>query len=294
MLNTSFAGSTLTTIMVNTHPDVTSIGEGINARIFSRPGKSDEYPCSCGAVVSQCEFWEALGRRVREQGMPFEIARIRLGYAPETRLGRRIVSRLRPRTFSSYHALTQAVSRRRRRRLDTANSALIAAALDVDDARLFFYAGKSLFGHYQLIRLPDLDVRFLRIIRDARSFAASYKIKGRGVEHAVRVWRRSQTAIGDFIATHVAPDRVLTVKYEELCGTPRDVLASIFGFLNLAPFDVPDVFYPGRQHITGNRIRLEPEIRVKAVERWRSVLSADDLALVGRVNGPLNAALGYA
>ena len=293
MLNTSFAGSTLTTIMVNSHPHVTSIGEGINARIFRKPGKSATYPCSCGTVVGQCEFWQALGRRVRERGVPFDIARIRLGYAPESRMGRRIVSRLPPSAFAPYHAMTQAVSGLRRRRLDDANRALIASALEIDNARLFFLAGKSLFGHYQLMRLPDLDVRFLRIIRDARSFAASYKVKGRSVEDAARVWRRSQAAIDEFIAVHVPKGRVLTIKYEELCRAPMETLTGIHGFFELEPVDVPEVFYPGKQHITGNRIRLEREIRVRSVERWRRVLSADELALVERATGTMNAAMGY-
>jgi hypothetical protein len=293
LLNTSFAGSTLTTIMVNTHPDVTSIGEGINARIFSSPRRSERYRCTCGVVLSECPYWSAIGQGVRARGLPFDIAGVRLGYTPDSSIERFLVRHLRPRLYHSFHRMTQPIWGGRRRVIDDANVAFIESALEAANARLFFFAGKNLWGHFQLLKMPRLEIKFIRITRDARSFAASYKARGRPFRDAVRVWRKTQEGISAFTSSSIASGCLMTLRYEDLCADPRGELGKVFSFLELDPIDVPDVFYPSRQHITGNHIRHVHELRVTVVERWREVLSEQEVAVVNRSNGPLNREFGY-
>lgn len=59
LASTPYTGSTLFSGLLGSHPDIATISEltGIN------PGLDPEtYPCSCGAYLSECHFYQAVSR----------------------------------------------------------------------------------------------------------------------------------------------------------------------------------------------------------------------------------------
>jgi hypothetical protein len=161
------------------------------------------------------------------------------------------------------------------------------------------------------------DARFVQIIRDGRDVAVSHAEKpwlsatsagtgqrGRGgqawgpwarwwvePERAAEFtaasdltrtawsWRRFTESARNALA-ELPPERVLTVRYEDLVTRPEEAAATIAAF-----FGHPDVPAPLREALA----KADPG----SVGRWRSVLDADGLADVEREAGALLRELGY-
>ena len=70
---TSFTGSTLLSFLLNLHPQIVGVGEmtGPFRGVEDRRG----YPCSCGAALSECPFWTAVGQEMAGRAL------LRLGQA---------------------------------------------------------------------------------------------------------------------------------------------------------------------------------------------------------------------
>jgi hypothetical protein len=70
----SFCGSTLLAIVLNTHPEIVSVGEMGPSKRF---GDSD-YECSCGVRIVECPFYAAVQARMQELGVAFDPGDMRL------------------------------------------------------------------------------------------------------------------------------------------------------------------------------------------------------------------------
>src|SRR5687767_15395896 len=66
----SFSGSTLLTFLLNAHADIATIGE-------LKWGDIDlqTYHCSCGSLLRECRFWQAVESQMKEPGLPFDLKR---------------------------------------------------------------------------------------------------------------------------------------------------------------------------------------------------------------------------
>ncbi len=161
------------------------------------------------------------------------------------------------------------------------------------------------------------DARFVQIIRDGRDVAVSHAEKpwlsaasagsgkrGRGgqawgpwarwwvereradefaaasdLTRTAWSWRRFTSAARDALAT-LPPDRVLTVRYEELVTDPERAAAGIAAFFGHAETPEP---------LRAALAKADPS----SIGRWRQALSAEGLADVEREAGPLLRELGY-
>jgi hypothetical protein len=110
---------------------------------------------------------------------------------------------------------------------------------------------------------------------------------------AAREWRRSNEAADCLIKT-LPPGQWMRVSYEEGCQNPREALMRICLFLGLGPARINLDFRSRQQHVIGNGMRMDSASEIRADERWRSVLSGDDLSVFNDVAGTLNRQLGYA
>jgi hypothetical protein len=109
---------------------------------------------------------------------------------------------------------------------------------------------------------------------------------------AARAWRRSSEEAEKVLAT-LPPSRWTSVRYEHLCASPRDVLAGVFTFLGLDPGKAAADFRAVAHHVLGNGMRLDSTSEVCLDERWKSVLTEDDLQVFQAVAGDLNRRYGY-
>jgi hypothetical protein len=132
------------------------------------------------------------------------------------------------------------------------------------------------------------DGRLIVILRDPRGWYASARDHtaawaGGPPEAALEPWLEGVDEL--VAAKRERPGEVLVVTYERLVSSPRDALASIAEWLELS--------WDGRlMTATFNRRGIEPEssfglrgadISAVPAERWREVLSADEIQSVDRL-----------
>ena len=294
LMNTSYAGSTMMTLLMDSHPQIASVGEGINRRIFVK--NPDAFSCSCGEVLIHCAFWKQVAQCVNDQGIDFQIQDLSLGYKYQNSVLRHLLHTYyaHPK-LGPWHADLSSrlpIHASRIKKIGRINVAFIRAALKVTGADVFFSASKNLMGHHHLLGVPELEVKFIRIVRDVRSFASSYKLKGKTVPEAIKVWRNYQLC-ADYLMQTLPEHDVILVRYEDLCRQPDYWLETIHHFLEVEARPLPDVFIPKEHHITGNKIRLQPQLTVQPIERWKTILTDDEIDLTLRLAGPINRRFGY-
>ena len=77
LASTPYTGSTLTSILMGSHPDIATISEltGVNASI-----DVTDYRCSCCNLLTECDFFKEIGRRVTACGLEFSYQDFRTTY----------------------------------------------------------------------------------------------------------------------------------------------------------------------------------------------------------------------
>lgn len=158
-------------------------------------------------------------------------------------------------------------------------------------------------GYYRdvaVVRRLLPDAQFVHVVRDPRACVASLEQVpwwGRGPVVSLATWMEAQSA-GDRWRRRLGPDTWHEVQYEDLVREPEPVLRRLCAFLGeeyapamASPAAAAAVAVPQRK--TWHE-RTAGDISAGRVAAYRSVLSAEELALVERVAGRRMQALGYA
>jgi len=135
------------------------------------------------------------------------------------------------------------------------------------------------------------DARVIHIIRDGRDVARSLLSQGWGptrMEEAAEEWRSSVTA-GRFRGRSLG-NRYLEVRYEDLLESPGPSILRIYGWLGL---DIDCELMKRVFEEAASEFNVDPKSPGVARGKWRSALSASDLATFDRVAGKLLTELGY-
>lgn len=289
----SYSGSTLLTFVLGAHPSVATIGE-------LKWGKIDlaTYRCSCGELLRACSFWQHVGDAVRQQGLPFDLARpatdFRCRDAGST--DRIMRARIRGAAFERVRGALIATAPAARRSLPVVrdvNRVMIQTILDLEKASVFLDSSKDPVRLLHLHRTEDYNIRVIQLVRDVRGVANSAR-KNEGLEPrlAAREWLRTHGQV-DRLRRMLGDDRVIRIRYEDLCADPLGVANSLFEFLGLECMDGELALSSADNHILGNRMRLSIRDGIRLDEKWRSELSASDLADIHAVAGKLHRAYGY-
>lgn len=285
--SSSFSGSTLLSFLLNTHPDMCTVGETEGWSY----GRDEVFPCSCGAALSDCSFFQTIAAAFQREGLPFDPRDFGTGYrlAHGTRLNRYLTAEL-PRIESTPLEIirNQLVAHvppfgRRLASQDRANLVFAQTALATRQAAVFVDAQKSPHRLRHLRRIRELDIYVLHLIRDPRGVTLSnMKKKGVDAALAIRLWLREQAAICRIAQEF--PKRV-TVYYEDLCDRMDDTLAAIHRFVGIAPRRPPADLKSVQHHILGNEMRLGAVTAIAKDLRWTRDLSAVDLDAIARACG---------
>lgn len=289
----SYSGSTLLTFVLGAHPSVATIGE-------LKWGEIDlaTYRCSCGALLRECSFWQHVGDAVRERGFPFDLARPATDFrCREAGATDRIMrARVRGTAFEQVRGALTAVAPAARRAMPVVrevNRAMIQTILDFQKASVFLDSSKDPVRLLHLMRTGHYRIRVIQLVRDVRGVANSAR-KNEGLEPrmAAREWLRTYGQV-DRLRRMLGDDRVMLVRYEDLCADPRGVANSLFEFLGLARMEGELKIASADNHILGNQMRLSMSGGIHLDEKWRAGLSQADLAEIRSVAGKLHRAYGY-
>jgi len=318
ILGASHSGTTLLAMLLNAHPEIATIGE-------TSPGKMGDvntYRCSCGLLIRDCSFWKNVARKMQEKHPDFRLDRFGTSFElPSHRLVNRLlhvdhrgvlleslrdcVLGLSPCWRQSYRAIMA-------RCYD-----LASVVLSESGARILVDSSKLAYRLKFLLRVPGLDIKVIHLVRDGRAVALTYMRQdefadsrepvlrrgGRGMaaeatadslsmKQAAYEWRRCLQAAEHVLAT-LDKSLWIRVRYEELCGNLESTLERIYRFLGTDPTRAVTRFRDVNHHVIGNGMRLDMTSELSLDERWRSVLTAEDLVAFDREAGRVNRRYGY-
>jgi hypothetical protein len=290
-------GSTLLALILDSHPEICCVGEtSIKPAIVKRGGGTTQ-SCSCGVPVAQCPFWTQVFERIRQGGRDIAATHWTNEYKLRNRRAQRLMKRAcasaRGRSFVRWAADHFPGYASKVHRADAVNVALIEAALAISGARVFADTSKGLTRLVHLQRLPQLDIKLVRLVRDVRGYAASAKRRGLHVADAARTWLRDQVSIAE-VSDILGPGRVHQLRYEDMCGEPETTFRALWQFCGVAHVAAPSVVEATQHHVLGNSMRLGGQIRVRLDQSWRERLDAGETHDILAIAGSVNRALGYA
>jgi hypothetical protein len=311
ILAPSHSGSTLLAMLLNSHPEVCTVGE----LKFTALGDFAQYRCSCRSLIRECPFWTGVAKSISARGLSFDVSRPGTHYAADvsalvSRLLRPLLEAIRDAALwcsPQWHWHLPQVQRM--------NAALIGSVLDNSGKHVLVDSSKIGLRLKYLRRNTALDVRAIRLIRDGRAVALTYMdpsayadardpgLRGGGsgaardaehlaIEQAAWEWRRS-TEEASLVVASMPASAVHEVRYEQLCLDTEATLQGIFHFLGVDAQAARRDFRAAAHHVVGNGMRLDTVSNIVLDERWRSVLSAEQLRLFNGIAGSLNRRLGY-
>jgi len=318
ILGASHSGSTLLAMLLNAHPDVATIGESAPGRL----GDVESYRCSCGALMRQCPFWREVTRRMRELGHDFDLEDFGTSFERFSRglVARALRAEHRGPLLETVRDLILSSSprwRRARPRIMQRCRDLAAAVLDITGARVFADSSKLARRLKLLLRIPEVNVKVVHLVRDGRAVALTYvrqsefadardprfRRGGRGegapapyeemnMARAAREWRRYMRS-AQFVLSGLEPHRWIEVRYEDLCTDTSATMRRILDFLGLnSRVEIGD-FRSVAHHVIGNGMRLDREAAVRLDNRWKQALTEAELREFDRSAGQINRRYGY-
>jgi hypothetical protein len=316
ILAPSHSGSTLLAMLLGRHPELCTVGE-LKATCL---GDVERYRCSCGSLIRQCAFWQRVSEEMARRGYNYAVTDARTDFRTQmTGYARRLLNPLhRGPVLERVRDAALALSpswRRRLPELQGRNAALAATLLQITGKKAVVDSSKIGIRLKYLLRTPGLDIKVVRMIRDGRGVALTYtdpaqfadaadpqlKQGGMGgdraherlsIAHAAREWRRS-TEEADHIAAQLGSQRVIEIRYEDLCQRPAETLRPVIKFIGLNPDALALDFRTVEHHVVGNGMRLDSTMTIQLDERWRRELSAHDLRVFDTIAGTVSRRLGY-
>jgi hypothetical protein len=288
-------GSTLMALFLDAHPRIVSVGETSFKRKIQRKRKTN-LACTCGARYTECPFWQRVFQGVADAGYELNALQWSNDFRYQGWLAHRLLSRYSAnpvrRFVQQAAAAVLPAHNSRVDRVRRVNVELIRTVLRVADADVFFDTSKRGMRLHHLLEAPELDVKVVKLVRDVRGYASSVKRRGGAVQDAAVTWRKDQESV-EHITRAMPGDRVMLLRYEDVCRDPRTWLRQTYAFCGVEPIDPPEAVVSREHHILGNNMRRNETIRIRLDENWRSSLSADEQARVLAIAGPLHVRLGY-
>jgi len=277
----SFSGSTLLSMMLNTHPDIATVGHSMGWSFESE----EDFRCSCGSPLAECPFWNNMAEAFARNGLPFSFSHFGTRYqlAESERLNWYLTRRLPLVASGTLERLRDKVIRHipgwsgRLARTDKAYLTLVRTTLEYLGARVYADNSHGPFHLRHLGRIPEFDMKVVYLVRDLHgAIYSKMKNSGRDATTATQMWLREQYDTTRILREFENP---LTISYEDLCDHPDETLNKIFAFTGLAPHRFDGDFGAVEHHVLGNMMRLGPTKIVKNVA-WREKLTPGDIATI--------------
>ena len=319
ILGASHSGSTLLSMLLGSHPQIATVGElKLSA---SAMGNISRYRCSCGEFIRQCSFWHKVKEGMDARGYALDIADAGTDYrAVKSRYARRLLGPLHRGVF--VEGLRDGALgicptwRRQLPQIHGRNAALVSTISEITKAEVVIDSSKIAARLKYLLRNPELEVKVIRLIRDGRAVALTYidpasfadakdpALRGGSsgghrederllMAQAAHQWRRCIEE-AENILRRLDKSQWVEVRYEELCKDTENTLGRLFEFLGLDPGKRARNFRKVEHHIVGNGMRLDSTSQISLDERWKSVLTEEDLRIFDREAGEMNRRYGYA
>lgn len=279
LASSAYSGSTLLSYLLGAHPAIATVSAASGGR---RQSRINEYRCSCGRLLTECPFWDAVRQEMLRRGYPdFDLAHFHLGFdvAPGSRRERLRTGSLRWNLLESARdlALDRLAGRgRAMRAVGRRNADFAEAVMGLSQASVYVDASKERMRIRHLRRYLPTPLKVIHLVRDVRGVATSalhHASAARdGAESAARTWAATNRTILRHLDELPERDHT-TVRYEDLCRDPAAALERLYAFCGVDPARARDPLGDvAEQHLLGNRRRLGAWTEIRLDERWRTEL----------------------
>jgi hypothetical protein len=180
-------------------------------------------------------------------------------------------------------------------RLIARNEAFVHSVLEITGKQVFVDTTKRVRRFKYLSKYSNLDVRVVFLIRDARGSVASQMrhFEGMSASEAARAWAKGLSGI-ERIWKQIPAQKRTILRYEDLCRDPQATLQGLYRFFDVDPgYVIDDLGSLPPHHIVGNAARMRSISNIRLDERWKRVLSSDQLDVIQQIAGSLNQSFGY-
>lgn len=281
--SSSYSGSTLLTFLMNKHPEIFTIGE-----MEGWDYGSEEYKCSCGEILDDCQFFLNMRDEFNRKKLPFKMNNFgtKLQLSTNKKINRYLTSAI-PGVSSNRIEKSRdrvlwglPVFNKRMQESISSNQLFISSSLSYSGASVFMDATKNPFRLRLLENIPQAELYVLYLVRDIRGVVASnVRKKGVSVEHAADAWLNEQDTIKRILQEY--PGHIV-IYYEELCNNTNKTLSEIYAHVELGPYEFDGSIRAGDHHILGNMMRVTDVNDIKLDERWRQELSKEQLESIDK------------
>ncbi len=246
------SGSTLLDLMLNAHPEISSVGELKQLTRYARFERDrGRLPrCSCGAPnLGRCPFWTKVD----------EVAKAR---------GGRNLGELNVEDYAEVETFQRD------------NALLFRAIAEATDKDVIVDSSKQIERLALLLQNRDIDVFPIFLVRDPKGQICS-SLRKNGKQHKLG---KGYNSLFRLIGTYSWTNRRIysvvkhrphaVVHYENLAMDPEGTLSALMASFGMAfhPRQLEWV-EPERHNISGNRMRFAASSKVKLDERWRRSLT---------------------
>jgi hypothetical protein len=301
IVGTGRSGSTLVEMLLGQLPGFVDVGE-LRYLWFRRLVKKGNVLCGCRALLSECPFWERVGREAFggwDQLDPIETRALERA----VERNRYIPLLVQPSAWPAYERKLRAYTALLER--------LFRAIQVVSGARVVIDASKVISHAYVLRRLEQLDVGFLHIVRDCRGVAFSWgKQVARpetvdGVSYMPQFPPASVAArwtsgnAGAHLLTALGERRAF-MRYETFVQRPREELTRVLSSLGEMEaaeglhFLDKEVTVEPTHSVCANPMRFRAgTVPIKLDDQWRRDMPRRDVLTVTLLAWPLLRMYGY-
>ena len=241
VLSDTRSGSTLLDQCLGAHSDIVSLGELHWLRAYVLQDRSIYNPvhplvCSCGARVSDCDFWTSVAAEV---GRPLESLNLEIRFRPAslksisglrsaaTELPKRAI-RVFPHAFRS--GLVQEYFSAPQMARDCVE--VFDAVCRVTGKHFCVDSSKSPFRFRAVHEIDPEKTRAVVLVRDYKAVVHSKIKRGASLETAARSWRERMRQI-DALTGDLPSECRFHLKYETFCEHPERELRRLAAFLGL-------------------------------------------------------------
>jgi hypothetical protein len=144
-----------------------------------------------------------------------------------------------------------------------------------------------------MVRPPHTKI--IHLVRDGRAVASSARRRtGASILTAAANWYRANRNV-EMACRTIPGERILRVKYEDLCKDTERVMEAVCGFVGLQPSGAIFGLEPRHYHqIPGNPMLFRPkEIEIVLDDRWRADFDTEDQQAFDAVTHCMNQRYGY-
>lgn len=298
IISPSFSGSTLLTLLLARHAQVSTIGE---LKATAR-GDIASYMCSCGARLLDCPFWLGIKAEATLAGIDFHLEDFGTHFRSDDAFVDQIIgAQVRGPLFELCRSLSIACFpsvRQTHSRIMRQNETLIDLILKKQGTRYFIDGSKDPNRLQYFLRSGNWDVAVINMTRNGICQANSQRSRSHypgTFDDASREWLKTMRQIHR-VCAKVPASKQHTLHYEELCTETETTLNRVWDFLGLEsiPCNSENLDLKTKdQHILGNKMRTKDSITIKLDERWQTQVTPAEYASFEEIAGPMNRKIGY-